>query len=63
MRSIRDEVLETQGLSMDLFQDFIEFFADPIDFILRMSGDLDFLVQIIDVQMIEESEQFIEFPQ
>jgi len=41
---------------MNFFKNFIEFFADSINLIMRMTGDSDFFIEIIDVQMIKESE-------
>ena len=61
MRSIRDKIFETQCLFMDFFKNIIEFFADSIDFIMRMTRDSDFFIEIIYVNMIEKSEELIEF--
>ncbi len=60
MRSVRDEVFEAERLLMDFFHRLIEFFAYPVDFIIRMSGDLYFLIEPIDTQRIEESKQLVE---
>ena len=60
MRRVRNKVLETECLLMDFFHRLIEFFAYPVDFIIRMSGDLYFLIEPIDTQRIEESKQLVE---